>query len=63
MKKLLIILCSMIVCFAFTLYGSASSFNTYADLSSSNSNGQNLLNLAMNYDSFENKDFVILLYC
>ena len=59
MKNLIIILCVLILCFSFTLNSFALSATTYSDLSSSSSTGQNLLNLALNHQSFRNKDFVI----
>lgn len=59
MKLLKIILCFLIICSVFVIPSFALSTSTYADLASNNSTGQNLLNLALNHDSFENKDFVI----
>lgn len=59
MKFLKICLCSVIIFSLFVVPSFALSSSTYADISSTSSTGQNLLNLAFNHDSFKNKDFVI----
>lgn len=59
MKFFKICLCSVIIFALFVVPSFALSSSTYADLSSTSSTGQNLLNLALNHDSFRNKDFVI----
>lgn len=59
MKFFKIFLCFVLICSVFCVSSFALSTSTYADLSSTSSTGQNLINLALNYDTFENSDFVI----
>lgn len=59
MKYFKICLCCVIIFALFSVSSFALTSTTYADLSSTSSQGQNLLNLALNHDTFKNKDFVI----
>lgn len=59
MKYFKICLCCVIIFALFSVSSFALSSSTYADISSTSSTGQNLLNLALNHDTFKNKDFVI----
>lgn len=59
MKFFKICLCCVIIFALFSVSSFALTATTYADVSSTSSTGQNLLNLALNHQSFKNKDFVI----
>lgn len=59
MKFFKILLCSVIIMAVFSMSCFALSSSTYGDMSSNSTQVQNLLSLAMNYDSFLYSDYVI----
>lgn len=59
MKFFKIFLCSVIIMAVFSMSAFAFSTSTYGDMSSNSTQVQNLLSLAMNYDSFLYSDYVI----
>lgn len=59
MKFLKIFLCSILIVTVFTMSAFALSSSTYGDMNVTSTQTQNLLSLAMNYDSFLMSDYVI----
>lgn len=59
MKFLKILLCCVLIFAVFSLNAFAYSGSTYADLSQSSSNVQNLITYAYNFDSFLGSDYVV----
>lgn len=59
MKYIKVIVVSICLFAVLSVNALALNTSTYADIASSSSNAQNLLNFAMNFDSFKNSDYVI----